>query len=199
MSSGLFLPSLLGLGWNVIKTPIWATKVQTSVNGKELRAAFWSRPRWKFTLTYDMLRADVNADLQKLMGFFNQMKGSFDDFYFADPTDFVATAQVIGVGDGVNKTFQLQRAIDNFSDLVLANSTGTFLVYDNGSSVPYTARGYGINDSSVTLTSAPIAGHSVTWTGTYIFRCRFMQDMADFENFMYQLWSLKKLEFISTK
>ena len=34
---------------------------------------------------------------------------------------------------------------------------------------------------------------------TYYFRCRFVDDKYDFENFMFRLWELKKLAFISVR
>ena len=41
------------------------------------------------------------------------------------------------------------------------------------------------------------AGVSVTADFTYYFRCRFLDDAAEFDNFMHDLWQLKQLQFVS--
>jgi hypothetical protein len=39
----------------------------------------------------------------------------------------------------------------------------------------------------------------ITADFSYWFRCHFVDDSYDFENFMYRLWQLKKLTFISVR
>ena len=51
----------------------------------------------------------------------------------------------------------------------------------------------------VTFETAPGSGLIITADFTYYFRCRFTEDKYDFENFMLQLWQLKKLTFISAR
>ena len=51
----------------------------------------------------------------------------------------------------------------------------------------------------VTFETAPNSGLSITADFTYYFRCRFTEDKYDFENFMFRLWQLKKLTFISVR
>lgn len=189
------LPTLAGLGWSVLKTPMWSTRVKEAVNGKEVRGAFWSRPRWKFTLTYSLLSAATAQDLQTLMGFFCQMQGAFTEFYYVDPTDSVLTAAPIGTGDGVTTVFEVVRTIGGFTDFVLLTSGG---IYVDGVLASPTLT-YGKNSTTATFAVAPANGKAITVTGVFSFRVRFIEDMAEFENFMYQLWTLKKLDFVSVK
>jgi len=51
----------------------------------------------------------------------------------------------------------------------------------------------------VTFSIAPGSGLIITADFSYYFRCRFIDDKYDFENFMYQLWQLNKLTFISVR
>ena len=51
----------------------------------------------------------------------------------------------------------------------------------------------------MTFNTAPGSGLIITADFTYYFRCRFIDDKYDFENFMYRLWQLKKLTFISVR
>ena len=48
-------------------------------------------------------------------------------------------------------------------------------------------------------TVTPPTGQKVTWSGGFYFRVRFLQDSADFENFIGHLWAAKKIEMQSVK
>lgn len=110
MSNAVF-PSLPGLKWDVQKIPQWLSKVQRSISGKEIRAAFWTNPIYTWQLSYEILRqSSTFQELQTILGFFNQRQGKFDSFLFSDPNDNNVTAHGFGVGDGVRTAFQLQRA-----------------------------------------------------------------------------------------
>lgn len=200
MSNAIY-PTLPGLGWSVIKTPNWTTKVQRSVSGKETRTALESFPRWKFALKYEFLRQDAAyLEIQTLVDFFNARQGSYDSFLFTDPNDNAVTAQSFGTGDASTKAFQLIRPILSGGFLEpVQNLNSAPSIYVAGVlktvTTDYTIGSTGI----VTFVAAPAAAAALTWTGTYYFRCRFMQDSADFENFMKNLWSLGKIEFISVK
>ncbi len=195
MSNAVF-PVLAGLSWNVIKTPVWHTKIQESVSGKELRAAFFSAPLWRFSMSYEILRADaVNAELQSLMGFFLARQGMFDSFLYTDPTDHSVAAQNFGTGDGTTTQFQLVRSLGGFSEPI-QNVNGTPTLDVNGTpTAAFTLGSTGV----ITFTTAPAAAAVLTWTGSFYFRCRFDLDSADFSNFMQNLWEMKKLSFQSVK
>jgi len=133
------LPSLAGLGFNVTRTPVWDTTVQQAISGKETRVARQTYPRWKWELTYSVLRSGAAyGELQQLAGFFNALQGMFDTFLYQDADDNRVTGQGIGTGDGVTTTFQLVRSFGGFAEPVLApaNPVGT-QVYLNG--VPQTS------------------------------------------------------------
>jgi hypothetical protein len=46
--------------------------------------------------------------------------------------------------------------------------------------------------------TAPVSGAAITWTGSYHYRVRFDQDVAEFEQFMKNLWELKTLGFVGS-
>lgn len=196
MSNAVF-PSLAGLGWSVTKTPIFHTSIQRTVNGKELRTAFMPYPLWKFGLTYEVLRADlVNAELQNLMGFFLARQGSYDSFLFTDATDNSVGNQQFGTGNGSQKDFQLIRTYGGYAEPI-QNTNSAPVIKDNGATQS-TPSAYSINSTGlVSFVTAPLSGHALTWSGSFYYRVRFDADSADFDNFMYQLWSLKKLDLMS--
>lgn len=194
MSNAIF-PTLPGLTWSITKSPTWSTQIQTSVSGREQRAAFYLYPLWNFTLTYEFLRSDSNAELQSLMGFYNLRKGSYDSFLFKDPSDFNVTNQVIGTGDGTTKTFYLLHPIGSWVEPI-GYSDNITVVTVNDVAVLTGITNDGV---SVTFATAPSAGASIKWGGTFYYRVRFAKDAVDYENFMYQLWSLKKLELVTSR
>lgn len=194
--SNLLLPSLPGLAWSVLKTPEWSTTAKRSVSGKSLRMPNWSYPIWHFVLTYEVLRADtLHAELQTLMGFFCARQGSSDTFLLDDPTDDTVSAQAFGTGDGSTRAFQLVRQMGGFIEPV-KEINGTPMIYVNGTQTTAFSLGAG---GVVTFNSAPANGAALTWSGSFYFRVHFEKDMAEFENFMYQLWTMKKLEIESVK
>lgn len=198
MSNATF-PALSGLGWSVKRTPIWKTRVQEAISGKETRIADWSYPRWKWELAYDFLRGDAShAEFQALAGFFNQRQGMFDSFLYQDADDNTATGQSLGSGDGTTRSFQLVRSFGGFIEPIIApNAVGN--IYLAG--VAQSPSAYGVNSATgiVTFTTAPGASVAVSADFTFYFRCRFAEDSMDFEKFMSQLWRAKKLAFISVK
>jgi uncharacterized protein (TIGR02217 family) len=135
MSSSV-LPSLAGLGFDVVRTPVWDTEIQTAISGKETRIAYFTYPRWKWDLTYNVLRSSAAfTELQQLAGFFNARQGMFDAFLYQDADDNSVTAQTISTGDGATTAFQLIRAFGGFIEPILAPNALS-AVYLSGVSIP---------------------------------------------------------------
>lgn len=90
MSDQVFPLSLPGLDIKVTRTPVFRTAVQEAHSGKELRASFWSGPRYRYTVTYNFLRQAKNGDEAKtLLDFFEFHKGRHESFLLDDPKDGV--------------------------------------------------------------------------------------------------------------
>ncbi len=198
MSDAIF-PSMPGIKWGSTKTPIWSTKVQKTASGRELRAAYYSYPVWKFSLSYEVLRANALAELQTMVGFFNARQGSFDSFLYEDPEDSAVVNQGFGAVIAGQTKYQLVRAIGGNTEPITAPK-GTPAISVGG--VTKTAgTDYTVNNSTgvVTFLTPITAGQQLTWTGGFYFRVRFLQDSVDFERFLHQLWSLKKIEFQTDK
>lgn len=201
MSNSIF-PTLTGLQWDIKKRPRFSTIVQRSASGKEIRSALMSYPLWEFELSYDVLRAAAAyTELQTLMGFFNQMLGSYDTFLYDDPSDDSVTDQSFGTGDGATASFQLLRTLGGFVEPI-QNVHAITNIKVNGATIPAGAGAgkYTINSTGiVTFGTVPAMGYPITWTGTFYFRVRFLEDLTEFNNFVFQLWENKKLGFVSVK
>ncbi len=197
--SNIVFPTFPGLTADVTRTPMWSTTKKTSVSQREYRTANMSFPRYKFKLSFEVLRQGGGfSELSALVGFFNARQGNFDSFLYIDPDDNTVTAQAIGSGDGGNRLFQLVRTFGGYVEPVF-DTNSVPLIYVNGVlqtvTTNYTISATGL----VTFVAAPSAGLAVTWTGTYYRRVCFAQDTAEFAKFMSNLWSLKSLEFITVK
>lgn len=198
MSNDVF-PALPGLKWGVTRTPVWSTKVQTSASGRELRANYWSYPVWRYSLSYEVLRAHAAyQELQRLVGFFNARRGQFDTFLYDDPTDNAATDQPLGVvRAGVNQ-YKLVRTYGGWVEPVHAPKPGIVLKANGAVLTPGTQ--YTMGDNGViTLSGGASIGQALTWTGGFYWRCRFIQDQTDFEHFLQRLWSARRVEFQTVK
>lgn len=195
MSNALF-PSLPGMTWNIKKTPEWNTIIQRSVSLNELRGSYTTAPVYNITLTFDVLRQGGSySELDTLMGFFLARRGSFDSFLLADPSADSASAQSFGIGDGVEVDFQLQSTMGGYTEAV-ANIGVAPAIYANG---VLQVSGYTVSSAGlVHFTSPPASGATLTWTGTFYMRCRFKEDMTEFNNFMRQLWEARQVQLVGS-
>jgi len=192
-------PTLAGLGWSVKRAPVWKTRTQQAISGKETRLADWSYPAWRWELTFDFLRADpVAAEFQALAGFFNARQGAFGTFLYIDADDNAVTGQAIGTGDGATASFQLVRAFGGFIEPVLAPNVVSAVTLAGVAQAP---SAYSVDSTTglLTFTVAPVSGAAVAADFTYWFRCRFAEDTLDFEKFMATLYRAQKLAFVSLK
>jgi uncharacterized protein (TIGR02217 family) len=202
-----------GIGWSITRTPIFQTRIQRAVSGRELRALDYPYPLWQWELLFNVLRDNPAIGFDELrsgaMGFFMLCQGAFGSFLFGDPDDFRVYGQPIGTGDGSTTAFQLIRTFGTglpgggFVEPIQApNLTATApspTVYLNG--VVQSPSAYSISAATgiLTFVTAPGATVPISVDISFYFRCRFVDDSYSFENFMYRLWQLKKLTFISTR
>jgi uncharacterized protein (TIGR02217 family) len=203
----LLFPTLPGLAWSVTKSPTFQTRIQRAASGRELRALDYPYPLWQFTLVFDLLRDNPTAgydELRTLMGFFMLCRGAYGAFLFRDPSDDRVAGQQIGIGNASTTVFQLQRAMGatlpggGFQEPIVAPNVVTAVYLDGITQSPAS---YSIDSTTglITFETAPGSGLIITADFSYYFRCRFIDDSYAFENFMYQLWQLKKLTFISVR
>lgn len=196
MSEAVF-PELKGLSWERTKTAIWSTQIQTAGSGVEKRASLWSYPRWKFNLSYEFLEDDgtMTGDLQRIIGFFNARRGSFESFLYLDPSDHSVQDQIIGMGDGLNNRFQLVRNFGGFIEPVRALQSMPLVTMDGVLNCDFVMDNYGV----IEFWPPPPQGAVIAASFDFYYRVRFVNDESEVNNFLMNLWSLQKCEFISVK
>jgi uncharacterized protein (TIGR02217 family) len=202
------MPVLAGMGYPVVRTPVFDTDVQKAISGKQNRLAYFTYPLYEWSADINVLRSLVSPnDLQTLIGFFNARQGQFDSFLYTDADDNSVTGQAIATGNGTTTAFQLIKAFGGFIEPVLApNTGGTINVYLNGvlqSSSTYTITGWGTSNSNgpgyVIFNTAPGSGVAITADFSYYYPCRFLADKFDFSLDFQGIYSVKKLNWGSVK
>ena len=197
MSNAIFPASLPGLTLNTSIAPRVSTTIQSAISGRETRAAFMSYPLWDITFSYSVLRSSAAyLELDQVMGFFLQVKGSFDSFLVTIPNDNAVTDMQFGTGNGTQVAYQLTRTRGaggfGFVEPVQNVQTITNVKVNGVETTAYTINSAGL----ITFTTAPASSAVITWTGSFYYRCRFTQDTASFDRFMNNLWELKKVQMV---
>jgi uncharacterized protein (TIGR02217 family) len=193
-------PLLAGQTFIMSKRPIFVSKIAESTSGRERRRRLWSYPKWGFKVAYEVLRdAPAYLEIQRLSAFFLLHGGRSTTFNFLDPSDNTVTAEPFATGDGVTTTFQLTRSLtfgaDRFIEPVRM-TVGVPTVFIAGAATSAFTQGA---NGSITFATAPTAGATLTWTGLFMFVCRFDQDDLDMTQMMSGLWSQSGLAFQTVK
>lgn len=197
MSNDVF-PALPGLTWDIKRNPKFKTITHETIGGSEARATFMAFPFWEFELSYEIIRdRAAKPELESLMGFFMKHQGSLDTWLYDCPEDNAVTDMQFGTGNGSTLAFQLTRTYGGFIETINNYKTNPTIKVDG---VTKTAGvDYNINTTGlVTFISAPANGKAITWTGGFYYRCRFMEDITDFNQFARKMYELSGLTFIGS-
>ncbi len=210
-----FLPILPNLhGFSVHKRPTFATILQTPPSGREVAAPQYNLPLWEFELTYEVLRggiqnrslyssASLYTEFQRMIETFLISAGQFGWFYFNDSSDNSRLGQPIGTGDGVTVSFPMIRTW-NEGFLSLTEPVGgvntdlPVVVYLNG--VLVVSAGHwniSADQRNLVFLSPPGGGVTITSDFSFFYRCRFIDDAFDAEEFFRNYFSVRALKFRS--
>lgn len=156
--------------------PEYATDIVISQNGHEQRNIHWSAARARYNVAHGV---KTKAQLDALVAFFRARKGRAYGFRFKDWTDYGATAQAIGTGDGVRTQFQLKKRYSsgavNEDRAIVKPVSDTVQVYKAG--VLQTS-GVSVDTTTgvVTFAVAPMAGQAITASFEFDVPVRFDTD-----------------------
>lgn len=179
------------------KAPEWATTVKRTKSGREVRSGEWTSPRWTFQVSYEVLREKPTMlELSRLIAFFNKRRGRLGEFFYYDPTDHTVTDQALGFGNGVQASFQLVRSILGEIEPVYVVWGSPTVMIDG---VPLTSGWSIVGKGVLVFDVPPAAGKQVSWTGTFLYWCRFDQDKLSAKQMTTRLWSQDGLSFVSLK
>ena len=169
--------------------PGYSTTVVTTVSGHERRNSNWAAARGKWNVAHGLKKREQVA---ALIAFFRARRGRAYGFRFKDWTDHQAFAQVLGIGDGSNRTFQLIKSYASGGEietrLIAKPVPGTVKIYRDGVEA---VSGWTVNTATgiVTFTTAPASGVQVTADFEFDVPVRFDSDQMDVTIETYQLGS----------
>lgn len=203
-------------GWNWTlpfkATPRFKTIVQTPEDFRgELRTSLTPYPVFDFEFDMVWMFGIPNTAAQdyfgEVVGFYGLMQGPAGVFAFDWPGNDNVADQNFGTGDGTTKAFPLIHTIGGMTELIQYPYGGSPAVgpsiYVNGTlqteGSAYTIDVYG----NVNFATAPSSGAALTWTGSWVYLCKFLEDSLDNltmvrgTNSSAPLWILKNLKFRS--
>lgn len=205
-------PELAGLGYAVVKRTKGSTGAGIATSGREIRVNYWAYPQFEWDLTYEVLNdqgvpnGTTFSDIQTLMGFVENRGGSFAPFYFKDDTDCQVTAQALGTGGGGILQFPMIRTYGlgetSTQPVGTVDTSKTLNVYvAEELQDPST---YAIDTTTpcgnfLKFNTDPGAGNAITADFTFLWFCRFKDDVNEFENTMQNLWRNNKITIFSLK
>jgi uncharacterized protein (TIGR02217 family) len=169
--------------------PSFRNVIQEAISGNEQRFSQWTHCRGVGDLSYGLLTsADPTGDFAAILAMWRAHFGSLYPFRFRDWSDYLATDETFGTGDGSTTQFQLVKTYDP-SQILLGTAGALFYVRSITLPVVSTvaievdgtpktvSTDYAISSSGlVTFVVAPSAAKLVTWSGEFDVPVRFDTD-----------------------
>lgn len=160
MSNRVFPTAIKGLTYTVVRTPKFATLVQSSAAGQEVRIAQRANPIWEWQFTWDYIYNNWPGsnntkafapwtDLQTFVGFFMAALGEQQSYLYQDPDDNAVGPALLSTGWAKNTAY----AIGALGNILDSNSHWQQVIAGgtSGSSAPsWNSSGGTTTDGSVT-------------------------------------------------
>lgn len=212
-------PSLPGRGWSVHKRPTWASNVAVHISGKEKIASRQAFPLWEFELTHEVLREQTQnivpdqyragyTELQQVSQLFLSCYGQYGEFYFEDPEDNSRLLQDQPLpGNGTSGPYQIYRvwgqgSLKTFEPIAALNNSFPVDVLLNHVSLVYGTHftiTQGNNGVFINFTAPAPLNSLITTSFYYYYRCRFTEDIQDYNQFMHNLWEYRSCRIRTVK
>ncbi len=175
MVDGVIMPEAVSIGFS--GGPTFATDKLQLATGFEKRLQNRALAVHRYTFSYEDKPA---ATVIAAKAFFYGRRGDFKAFLFKDWTDFAATAELLGTGDGSNKDFQARRVYTDGANPYVRTirhlKSGTLVVKLDGVTktivTDYTVSASGL----VSFVTAPTAAALVTADFQFYVPVRFDGD-----------------------
>lgn len=207
-------PTLPPLGWSMHKQPSFMSTVTKAATGRECQLIRAVYPRWEFTLKYgddSWLREQTQnietdprlagfTELEQISGLFLQCLGAYGEFYYDDPND--NTRQLdYGHGDGIKTVYQLVYTWGVAPALpFVAPVTGIneiLQVTIGGMVLDPSQYTVDATNTKIVFLTPPLLDIVIAYS--FYYRCRFLADMSEYQQWAKNLWENKEVKFQSVK
>lgn len=179
--------------------PEYATDVVASSSGYEQRNINWAQARARYNVAHGV---KTKAQLDALIAFFRARKGRAHGFRFKDWTDYQATAEAIGTGNGVLTQFQLVRNYisggSTETRIIKKPVLGSVQVYKNA---VLQSSGVSVDTTTgmVTFATPPTAGQAITATFQFDVPVRFDTDKLSASLDAYGIHSWQDISLVEVR
>lgn len=155
-------------------TSAFNTTVVTLRSGGEYRNQRWANPLRNYEVTYGSRNRDqIIADLQTFM---LERSGAFQAFRARDWSDYVATDEPAGTGDGSSFWFRMYKGYGGYQRRILKVDEPTVTVEIDGALQAPSSYAIEPNNGIVILATPPVNGAVITWSGEFHVPVRFEDD-----------------------
>jgi hypothetical protein len=194
-------------GYPVKISIVMDTTVGTTKSLREMRVAQQTYPVWDIEIPFEELLGQTqnqtpygpfvgDQEYMELVQTWLMMYGQTNVFGFNCPWDNSRSGQLIGVGDGVTKVFDVYRtwgtgATATIAPVGLINTVTSVTV----GIVELPPSDYVVGRDTITFVTAPANGTDIVITFSYYYLCRFVEDEQDFEEFGKNRWTVPSLKF----
>ena len=167
------------IAYGAVGGPEYRTTVVVTASGREQRNSAWAQARGRWNVASGLKKREQVA---ALIAFFRARKGKAHGFRFKDWTDYQATGQALGTGDGTTSSFQLVKRYPSGSEVESRTITkpvaGTVKIYRDGVEA---ATGWSVDTTKglVTFAAAPAIGVLVTADFEFDLPARFDTDRME--------------------
>ena len=156
-------------------TPAFRTTVKQLRGGGEYRTQLWEHPLRTFEIAYGTRSVErIESELQTFL--FDVSKGALNGFRARDWSDYTATDEQCGVGDGTTFWFRMYKRYASYQRRILKPDPSTVTIKVNGTTVSPDAWAIDADNGVVVFLSPPSTGNIVTWSGQFHVPVRFMDD-----------------------
>ncbi len=179
--------------------PEFSTTVITVRSGAEQRNRNWAAARLRFDASTGI---KTRAQAEAIIAFFRARGGRAQAFRFKDWSDYRATAQALGTGDGARDTFQLVKRYVSGADedvrVITKPVAGTTKISLDGT--PQTS-GWSVDTATgvVTFASAPANAAAVSADFEFDVPARFDTDRLEFRLETHDLMVWEQIPIIEVR
>lgn len=179
--------------------PEFRTLVSETRGGHEQRAVAWDDPRRRYSVD---LRLRDEAQKDEFLTFFLVTKGAAHAFRFQDPTDYRATGQNIGTGDGADTTYQLRKIYTNaagsYTRVINKPVANTVAIYFDATPQP---SGWTVDTTTgiVTFDAAPANGVVITADFQFDVPVRLVGDWPQISREAGEVYNWRSIELVEER
>jgi uncharacterized protein (TIGR02217 family) len=179
--------------------PGFNTTIIELSSGHEQRNVNWSEAKATYEAQHGV---KTRAQMEELIDFFYARNGKAYGFRFKDWADFSLVTELIGVGDGTNKVFQVIKTYEPagypYVRTIRKLNPGSITVYNNAVDVTGSVT-IDNNTGIITFGTAPLAGHSITVSGEFHVPVRFDIDDMKVTQDQWELMSWPSIPLVEIK